>query len=79
MIELEPTDQIFQDSPYAGEPECKCSRCGKMIEEEECPLRMWTTNEQGVMDDSSQEYRYCEECQKKSGIVIYNDDDILIV
>lgn len=76
MIKVEANDRIFADSPDAGWPECICSRCGKMITEDEIPLRLWTTNNDGEMDENSMEYRYCNRCQERSGIKIINDDGI---
>jgi hypothetical protein len=32
---------IFTDSPDTGEPECVCSYCGEVIEEDEIPLRIF--------------------------------------
>lgn len=55
-------DKLFSDSPMAGDLDCLCSRCGEIIQEEEVPIRMWTTNENGEVDDNSQEYRFCEKC-----------------
>jgi hypothetical protein len=34
----------FQDSPDAGDPECICSWCGKVIEEDEMPLRLFRSD-----------------------------------
>ena len=31
----------FKDSPDTGDPACKCSYCGKLIEEGQIPLRVW--------------------------------------
>lgn len=38
----------FDDSPDAGDPDCLCSLCGGLIEEEDDPLRL--THEGGDMD-----------------------------
>lgn len=55
-------DKLFSDSPNAGDINCVRSRCGEIIQEDEVPVRMWTTNEKGEVDDKSQEYRFCENC-----------------
>lgn len=34
----------FRNSPDEGDPECKCSWCGKVIPEGESALRMWPEN-----------------------------------
>lgn len=31
----------FDDSPFAGDPDCICSYCGEVISEGECPIRIW--------------------------------------
>lgn len=31
----------FNDSPDAGDPECLCSLCGKLIQEDDVPIRAW--------------------------------------
>lgn len=31
----------FTDSPFAGDPDCICSLCGKIISEDDVPIRMW--------------------------------------
>lgn len=62
------TDKVFKDSPDSGHPDCKCSRCGGQIKEDECPIRCWTQNDEGEVDENSQEYRYCEKCLVKAGI-----------
>lgn len=78
-IEALPTDKLFKDSPDTGWPECKCSRCDKMIREHEVPLRM-------MPEGQNAEYRYCESCMKGMGIqfessydengkYIHEDDD----
>jgi hypothetical protein len=33
------TIRWFADSPDAGEPNCLCSLCGKLIEEDDSPIR----------------------------------------
>lgn len=35
----------FTDSPYAGDPDCLCSLCDKIISEDEVPIRMWDPSE----------------------------------
>ncbi len=49
------TDTRFTTSPAIGEPDCLCSRCGKLIEEGEVPIRAWPA-------DSETEYRYHPAC-----------------
>lgn len=43
-FEIRPTDRFFLDSPYPGDPECLCSRCLKLIGEDEVPIMFWTQN-----------------------------------
>lgn len=31
----------FTDSPDTGYPDCICSLCGKVISEDEVPIRIW--------------------------------------
>jgi len=52
MIEVQPEDTLFQESPDAGHPDCLCSRCGKAIQEGEVPIRMFIDGDKGG------EYRY---------------------
>lgn len=33
--------QWFVESWDAGDPDCICSLCGKLIKEDECPIRFW--------------------------------------
>ncbi len=33
--------RCFENSPDAGDPDCLCSLCGKVISEDEVPVRMW--------------------------------------
>ncbi|GAH34593.1 unnamed protein product, partial [marine sediment metagenome] len=33
------------DSPFAGDPDCICSLCGKVISEDDVPIRMWNEHE----------------------------------
>ncbi len=68
MIQPLPTDTQYDDSPDTGWPECTCSRCNKMITDEEVPIRIWDTDDNGEVTEGSKEYRYCEACQEKSGI-----------
>ncbi len=60
QLKILKTDQLFADSPDPGHPDCKCSRCGQPIMEEELPIRCWPTGEDGEV--YSYEYRYCEKC-----------------
>ena len=55
IIKIMPADTRFIDSPDAGLPECRCSRCGKVIEEKEVPIRVWP-------GDKHTEYRYHLQC-----------------
>lgn len=74
-VEVKETDQLFGDSPDTGHPDCKCSRCGEVIKDRECPLRMWPTVDGEV---TFYEYRYCEKCMTTTmGIYIspWDDDD----
>ncbi len=54
MISIKESDRLFTDSPDAGDPECHCSRCQKLIGEEEVPIRM--------LVDGKYEYRYHARC-----------------
>lgn len=69
------SDLPFRNSPPAGDLDCTCSRCGEIIQSFEMPIRIYTTNELGYVDSKSLEYRFCESCQKKSGIKILSSDD----
>jgi hypothetical protein len=53
-----PSDKRFIDSPDTGWPECICSRCGIVIEESECPIRVWPDD----FSKESWEYRYHIKC-----------------
>lgn len=69
------TDKAFADSPDTGLKQCVCSRCGCQIQEFEHPIRIWTTNGKGKVDQNSLEYRYCQECT--TGIkYFYCEDDM---
>jgi hypothetical protein len=35
------SDTVFEDSPDAGEPTCLCSRCGRVIGEDDMPVRAY--------------------------------------
>lgn len=59
-------DAQFATSPDAGDPECRCSRCGLSIGEDECPLRAWS-------EGGHYEYRYCTDCQRKAGFDFPDD------
>jgi len=41
MFKILTTDKVFFDSPDTGHPECLCSRCGKLIPENEMAIRAW--------------------------------------
>ena len=56
MMKIIKTDKLFQNSPDAGEPECICSRCGEVIDEEEIPIRAF------VDDFRGGKYRYHPHC-----------------
>jgi len=71
MIQPLPTDTSYRHSPDAGDPDCLCSRCAGRILEHEGPLRMYTTNGAGEVDENSEEYRYCEKCMAACGIISY--------
>lgn len=61
-LEIRETDIAFDTSPDTGTPECICSRCKALIEREEMPVRIWTRNKEGEVDENSKEYRLCELC-----------------
>lgn len=60
-IKILPTDTRFPTSPFEGDPDCLCSRCGNQIGEEELALRAWP-------EDAKAEYRYCDACQRGMGM-----------
>lgn len=78
MITIKQTDKFFYNSPDTGHPECLCSRCGKLIEEDEIPIRCWPTAPGDFGFDPNAkggtEFRYCEQCCKAMGIVFASDD-----
>ena len=50
-------DRLFPDSPDVGTPECRCSRCGTVIAEEDAPpIRVFVDEGRGG------EYRYHPRC-----------------
>lgn len=55
MIKILLTDTKFHDSPDVGDPACLCSRCGKVIGEDEMPIRLWP-------DSGQYEYRFHPAC-----------------
>lgn len=59
---LEKVDHLFFDSPDAGHPDCRCSRCGEKIGEDEVPIRAWPQT-----TEIQSEYRYCTKCQDGMG------------
>lgn len=62
VLEIRPTDTLFDISPDAGHPLCTCSRCGARILEMECVIRGATQNDEGDIDKNSKEFRLCELC-----------------
>jgi hypothetical protein len=55
FIQNLPTDAAFTNSPDAGDLNCSCSRCGKLIDKDTIPIRIWT-------DHDKKEYRYHPDC-----------------
>lgn len=51
---------LFSDSPDAGDPECVCSLCGAIIEEDEFPLRIFLKDDEKYPDGA--EYRLHQDC-----------------
>lgn len=49
----------FRDSPDAGEPTCICSLCGKLIDEDDVPIRAWPEHDK-------REVRFHVECFAES-------------
>lgn len=56
IINVEPSDQIFDVSPDPGHPDCICSRCHQRIGEDEVPIRAF------VDEGAGGEYRYHIQC-----------------
>lgn len=57
----------FKNSPNAGHPQCLCSKCGNLIDEDEGPIRCWS-------EKFDIEYRWHHECFQeliKEGIIIF--------
>lgn len=77
-FEVKPTDIFFYDSPFAGDANCLCSRCGKHIEESEPPVRCWPDQpgEHGFdpLASGGTEFRYCRACVKTMGITFMKSD-----
>lgn len=73
-MEILQTDKVFYNSPDAGDPDCLCSRCLKLITEEQVPVRSWpqSGNPDTIQDEAESEYRYCDHCQQAAGIVFLN-------
>lgn len=69
MIEVNIDDVAFNESPEAGDHECRCSRCLQKIKESEFPLRYWTESE------PVKEFRYCASCMKGMGIVFIDEQN----
>ncbi len=61
-FEIRPTDQFFGDSPNAGDPACRCSRCGQVIAV--TAVRLWddVTSGAGSGGMPKGEYRFHPEC-----------------
>jgi len=57
MITHQKLDELgwFDDSPDAGDPACICSYCGRVIDEDQVPLRIWS-------QAGKKEARLCEGC-----------------
>lgn len=70
MVEIQETDTLFSDSPDAGHPDCKCSRCSELISHKQIPLRCWPTDDDGNV--LNYEYRFCNKC---AGITQISEDD----
>lgn len=62
QLRVIPTDRPFRDSPDAGESSCLCSRCGRLIEETEMPIRFWQPDAHGNPKPDSVEWRYHPAC-----------------
>lgn len=58
MIDIQPDDIAFDDSPDAG-PGCFCSRCGQVIPKGVEPIRMGPPN----VEEDPREWRYHPRCQ----------------
>lgn len=74
MIEVRIDDVAFNESPDAGDPECRCSRCLQPIKESESPLRCFTESR------PVKEYRYCTSCMAGMGFQVFNsvnEDEML--
>lgn len=54
-ITIKITDVGFSRSPDAGNTNCICSRCYKLIEKDEESIRVW-------LDVSATEYRFHSKC-----------------
>lgn len=61
-----PTDQVFTSSPFPGDPDCICSRCGELIHEGDDPIRAWPEN-------AKKEWRYHPACL---GFKTFPDENI---
>ena len=40
----------FTDSPDAGDPDCICSLCDKVIPEDDAPIRIWNPSSKPVKE-----------------------------
>lgn len=72
-MHVKSTDKVFYDSPDSGHPDCKYSRCGNIIPENQSPiLRMWPTEPGDYGYDPNAkggtEFRYCWPCSKEMGV-----------
>lgn len=56
---------LFKDSPDTGLIECICSKCGKQISEEECPIRLFMN--QGKDGEMRFHIKCFEEIKKDEG------------
>lgn len=87
QIQILENDIFFNDSPNAGEPDCKCSRCHTVIGAHEDVYRhacdassvIARDNETGEQFDvedavSGLEFRLCELCQRTIGLVRINNN-----
>jgi len=62
------TDTLFQDSPDSGQPECICSRCGKMIEDG-AAIRVF------VNEGRDGEYRYHRACVGAETLTSFEEEE----
>lgn len=72
MFDVLPTDQLFKDSPFTGEADCLCSRCGSAIPEDAVPIRAFVNQGHGG------EYRYCDYCQEQAGVWSHDHYPVIV-